>query len=789
MSKGCPYCGYISSVSIQQCPFCYQQIPSELSLKDINKKLSELSYKQFPNNYFVLIIVLLIGIISTLGVASLIHPISNWWDLSILIYFLVMGILGIISLILLLLKLKIGYYFTILTSIIALGGFGIGTIIAIFVMILLFSSDMQFLFRYGTYPAHHLLGPPQISQQISQMSPGGPFSTFSHNYYLIGTTLVFCLSLIISLISGFVGTWWTYSEWGITYRAHSNYDYISGFVGGFIFFSIMILPICAGLKERQRSKSSFDFQHPGFIYSTVSTIVVLIIIISQSTSMGDIFIGIGPSILLSLLFYFIFGGEVFTILMVKWYSQSYWFPYKIEKFLNKQQSQVKFISLMEIAKDIDELPSLVGNIFSKSAHKIKCGGYYNPIKRIYFFDPSHDTRIEERPPTPAAPMPSYSVSAQSPNSHPQPQMPPLSAPAQQSDVPPNPQMSSLPVQQPIQILQSTHEIQKEKNEIEIKTAHNYEKAYVVYKVKIENQSTSPIAKIKVKIYALTDVFIMDKEEEEISLLEPDNAQTVSFRLRPRGECGDVHIKGKVTYYEMNKRQNIEKEIPSRLVTIICPLLKSTPISEDDWERITSTLIMIEETTEEILIGGKALMEMLFDTIREMNFYPLKSKINETETFYRAKMRFYSKGPGELHYALSLEVIGGYNKSKLIIKNYANTEEALTGCYHKILDEIEKRVKIKQYLSEGTIHVHGDYIRGDKKDVTIKDSVVMRSNIGNDSTVFESKVGHEISSEDEKKQEIPTVVVASGSQEFACSKCGKKLKPSWTSCPYCGLEYK
>ena len=327
-----------------------------------------------------------------------------------------------------------------------------------------------------------------------------------------------------------------------------------------------------------------------------------------------------------------------------------------------------------------------------------------------------------------------------------------------------------------------------KKEIKIKTAINYERAHVIYKVKIENESETPIAKIIIKPIVLNDVFIMDRQDEEISLLDINNAQTATFKLRPRGECGDVRITGKITYFDMVKRQSIEKEIPSRMVTIICPLLKVKPISEEEWQENISTLIKIEETTEEVPINGRALMDMLSDTIRDLNFYQLKPIITETESLFRGKMKFYSEGQGGLHYALSLEIIGGHNKSKIIIKNYANTEEALTGCYHKILDEIEKRVKIKQYLTENTIHVHGDYIQGEKKDITIKESVIMRSSIGNDNMVSNSVPKSIPQNENRNIQEMKTHQDDSISQENQkCSKCGKELKPWWNICPYCGIE--
>lgn len=67
------------------------------------------------------------------------------------------------------------------------------------------------------------------------------------------------------------------------------------------------------------------------------------------------------------------------------------------------------------------------------------------------------------------------------------------------------------------------------------------------------------------------------------------------------------------------------------------------------------------------------------------------------------------------------------KSKRILKAWAEKEDALTGFYHGILDEIEKRVKVKEYIDDSIVQ-HNVHI-GDKIGTLVKDSVVQRSNIG------------------------------------------------------------
>jgi hypothetical protein len=53
----------------------------------------------------------------------------------------------------------------------------------------------------------------------------------------------------------------------------------------------------------------------------------------------------------------------------------------------------------------------------------------------------------------------------------------------------------------------------------------------------------------------------------------------------------------------------------------------------------------------------------------------------------------------MRYAAYIEVVGS-RKSRLIIKAWAEKEEALTGYYHKMLEEIEKRTDIKIFINDG-----------------------------------------------------------------------------------------
>ncbi len=264
--------------------------------------------------------------------------------------------------------------------------------------------------------------------------------------------------------------------------------------------------------------------------------------------------------------------------------------------------------------------------------------------------------------------------------------------------------------------------------IGIKSAISYKGAKVVYKVKVENNSKEPIARIRAKLYLSDNVFILDKDEKGLDLLQPEESATVTFNLRPKGECGNVGISGKVVYYDYKIKEYKELKIESKTTAIICPMMKVVQTDEDSWRDNVSRMIKVEETTEEIPIEAKALFDVVVDVVRDINCYMLEPKITDASGMFRGVGRFYCEGVKGLKYAIHVEVIGGKTKSKLILKAFAENEESLIGFYHCILDEIEKRTKIKEYIHDALI-VHGDYVTGEK--IEVRDSVVSRSSIKGD----------------------------------------------------------
>ncbi len=284
----------------------------------------------------------------------------------------------------------------------------------------------------------------------------------------------------------------------------------------------------------------------------------------------------------------------------------------------------------------------------------------------------------------------------------------------------------LPLQVSEQPEESFPEKLEEKGTIDVKSAFGYKGATILYKVKVENTSIAPIADIKVSLF-VPNVFLLLEKEKSLALLKPGESKTVTFEIRPTGECGDCEVSGKVDYYDTGSNRTKEIDIESKMLSIVCPMLKVKEISESDWQNTVSNLLETEESTKDIDMSADTLFNMASRIIKDMHMHMLKPEVTHDQKLFNGVARFYCEGIKGLHYAAQIEVVGGARKSKLILKAWAEKEDALTGFYHGVLDEIEKRVKVKEYIDDSIVQYNVHI--GDKIGTLVKDSVVQRSTIG------------------------------------------------------------
>ncbi len=257
--------------------------------------------------------------------------------------------------------------------------------------------------------------------------------------------------------------------------------------------------------------------------------------------------------------------------------------------------------------------------------------------------------------------------------------------------------------------------------IGVKSAFQYTGASIQYKVKVENLSAEPIGDIKVGLF-VPEVFYLQEKEKTISMLEPHESKTVTFEIRPTGECGECAVSGSITYYDYSQRKRRKGDIVSKMVSIICPVLRRREINEDVWRQKVSKMLVAEEESLDLDIPAENLFDISTRVLRDLNLYMLDPETTSTPQLFTGVARFFAEGVAGMEYAAYVEVVGK-RKSRLILKAWAQKEEALTGFYHKMLEEIEKRTDVNLFVDTSTTQYNIT------STTNIQDSVIQRSTIG------------------------------------------------------------
>ena len=294
---------------------------------------------------------------------------------------------------------------------------------------------------------------------------------------------------------------------------------------------------------------------------------------------------------------------------------------------------------------------------------------------------------------------------------------------------------------------------KEAVPISVTSAYEYKGAKIYYKIKIENNAIEPLGDIKIHLF-VPEVFLLAEKEKAISMLETQESKTVSFEIRPTGECGECNISGKIEYYDYATKGRKMLDIENKSLSVICPVLKRKEIDLHQWEKVTDELIKAEENIKELSAPAENLFNITSRAIKDNGMFMLKPEITSTPQLFNGIAMFYAEGVTGYRYAAYMEVVGGARNSRMILKVWAEKDEALIGFYHRILNDIEKRIDVKIFIDDTIVQQHIHF--GDNISTQVKDSFVQRSTVGGGARKCPS-CGREVEA-----------------NEKFCNECGAKL---------------
>ncbi|WP_340818525.1 zinc-ribbon domain-containing protein [Methanolobus sp. WCC4] len=287
-----------------------------------------------------------------------------------------------------------------------------------------------------------------------------------------------------------------------------------------------------------------------------------------------------------------------------------------------------------------------------------------------------------------------------------------------------------------------------KDAVVVKSAVQYKGANILYKIKVENHSEEPMGDINISLF-VPDVFHLKDDKKNISMLQPGESKTATFMIRPTGECGNCIISGNIRYYDYSQKKHVQMDLSDKMVDIVCPVLRVMQMDESGWRSSISSMMVAEEDTKDLEVPAENLFDIATRILKDMNMFMIDPEITSTQQLFTGVARFYAEGVAGMKYAAYIEVVGK-RKSRLIVKAWAEKEEALTGFYHKIIEEIEKRTDVKLFVDDSVTHYNIS------NTTTIQDSVIQRSNIGGG-----------------KKKCPQCGREAEGSEKF-CMNCGQRL---------------
>jgi len=239
-----------------------------------------------------------------------------------------------------------------------------------------------------------------------------------------------------------------------------------------------------------------------------------------------------------------------------------------------------------------------------------------------------------------------------------------------------------------------------KNEIGYEGKLSYESGKgLIAHVRITNNTDTPWGNLKLGIaFSSKGLFIPSEEILRCEMLDPGRTEVFKFYLDPSLREGMVDISLNFTYFDFNRKENIEIAFPGIKAKMKMPRItkerfKMDEIFDTDWRVIVSQMEKYEVESDVIEKKSSTVFLDLREAIASMGLHSFKPEVNPN--IYRALNRFWAKDKAENKYGVHLEVIGKDDKTKALIIFYASDHMKLLPLASGIVNSIRGMAEYKR----------------------------------------------------------------------------------------------
>jgi len=274
--------------------------------------------------------------------------------------------------------------------------------------------------------------------------------------------------------------------------------------------------------------------------------------------------------------------------------------------------------------------------------------------------------------------------------------------------------------------QVTHE---ESLKFGVDTFVEYRKGKLFYSFILKNQTPHPISDIQIRPALPAGTFKPDKDAKSLTMLDIGATQTVRFELHPLGECGTREVWATVDFYDFEIKGRRSMQTKRTVAEVVCPVIHTEHVDIRSFDSLVYSMRVAEEVADQIPVPASQLFEVVTSVLRGKNMTPLQPNVNDTGVVFHGVGRFWASGVKGFKYAVVVEVVGGAQMSKLILRVYSSSDKALVGFMQAIIDSIQPKLPVREHVKPKFLLevVDGDLVGG--RTTSIHGSVVQRSHIG------------------------------------------------------------